>query len=149
MNMIDTEKISAFFAHSPPKFIFWLGRLICSASINSHILIIYEREEIVFLNKGPSWSWSYCRWIYDYLCHQCLSPLTLWARIPFMAKCTRYNIMWSSLPVTCDRSVVLSTNKTDRHDIAEILLIKMASSTVTLIFSFETILSARTKLRNN
>jgi hypothetical protein len=54
--MIDTEKISAFFAHSPPKFIFWLGRLICSASINSHILIIYEREEIVFLNKGPSWS---------------------------------------------------------------------------------------------
>ena len=35
----------------------------------------------------------YC-WIYNYLCNQCLSPLTLWVRSPFMAKCTRYNIMW-------------------------------------------------------
>jgi len=26
------------------------------------------------------------------------------------------------LPVNCDRSVVFSTNKTDRHDITEILL---------------------------
>jgi len=25
--------------------------------------------------KGPSWSWSYGSWIYDYLCNQCLSPL--------------------------------------------------------------------------
>ena len=36
--------------------------------------------------------------------------------------------MWSSLSLTCDRSVVFSeyssffTNKTDRHDIAKILL---------------------------
>jgi hypothetical protein len=33
--------------------------------------------------------------------------------------------MWYSLSVTCDRSVVFSgssTNKTDRHDITEILL---------------------------
>jgi len=26
--------------------------------------------------------------------NQCLSPLTLWVRTPFMARCTRYNIMW-------------------------------------------------------
>jgi len=62
------------------------------------------------------------------LCNQCLSPLKLWVRTPFMAKCTRYNIMWWSLSVTCDRSVVSpgtpvsSTNKTGGHDIAEILL---------------------------
>jgi len=31
------------------------------------------------------------------LCNQCLSPLKLWFRIPLMARCTRYNIMWSSL----------------------------------------------------
>jgi len=43
---------------------------------------------------GPSWTWSYCSWIYNYLCNQCLSPLKLCARIPFMATCTRYNIMW-------------------------------------------------------
>ena len=24
---------------------------------------------------GPSWSWSYGSWIYNYLCDQCLSPL--------------------------------------------------------------------------
>ena len=38
-------------------------------------------------------SWSYGSWIYNYLCNQCLSPLKLWVRIPFMARCTRYN-MW-------------------------------------------------------
>jgi hypothetical protein len=36
-----------------------------------------------------------------------------------------------SLSVTCDRSVVSSTNKTDRHDITEILL-KVALNTITL-----------------
>ena len=28
-----------------------------------------------------SWSWSYGSWIYNYLCNQYLSPLTLWVRI--------------------------------------------------------------------
>ena len=45
-------------------------------------------------------SFSYCsggstrRWIYNDMCNQCLSPLKLWVRTPFMASCTRYNIMW-------------------------------------------------------
>jgi uncharacterized integral membrane protein len=34
----------------------------------------------VFL--GSSWSWPYGSWIYNYLCNQCLSPLTLWVRNP-------------------------------------------------------------------
>jgi len=37
--------------------------------------------------------WSYVSWIYNYLCNQCLSPLKLWVRTPFMARCTQYNIM--------------------------------------------------------
>jgi len=41
---------------------------------------------------GPSWSWSYGRRIYNYLCNQCPSPLMLWVRIPLMARCTWYNI---------------------------------------------------------
>ena len=41
---------------------------------------------------GSSWSWSYGSWIYSYLCNQCLSPLKLRVRTPFMARCTRYNI---------------------------------------------------------
>ena len=32
-----------------------------------------------------------------------LSPLKLWVQTQFMARCTWYNIMWWSLPVTCDR----------------------------------------------
>jgi hypothetical protein len=43
-----------------------------------------------------------------------------------------YNIMWLSLSVTCDRSMVFSrssTNKTDCHDITEILL-KVALNTI-------------------
>jgi hypothetical protein len=47
---------------------------------------------------------------------------------PAHVRCTRYNIMWSSFSVTCDRSVVSSTRKTDSHDIIEILL-KVAFST--------------------
>ena len=33
------------------------------------------------MTEGPSWSWSYSSWIYNYLCYQCLSPLTS-VRIP-------------------------------------------------------------------
>ena len=45
-----------------------------------------------------------------------------------------YNIMWSSLSMTYDRSMIFSetvssTNKIDRHDIAEILL-KVALNTI-------------------
>jgi hypothetical protein len=39
-----------------------------------------------------------------------------------------YIVVWSSFSVTCDRSLVSSTNKTDRHDITEILL-KVALNT--------------------
>jgi len=45
-------------------------------------------------SKGPSWSLSYSSWNYNYMFSQCLSPLKLWVRTPFMAMCTRYNIMW-------------------------------------------------------
>jgi hypothetical protein len=72
--------------------------------------VTYLRFFIAILHTtelGPSWSWSYGSSIY-YLCNQCLSSLKLWVRIPFMGRCTRYNIIWSSLSVTCDRLVVLS-----------------------------------------
>jgi len=41
--------------------------------------------EQVIIFQHPSCSWSYGSWIYNYLCNQCLSPLTLWARILLMA----------------------------------------------------------------
>ena len=75
---------------------------------------------------GQLWLWSYDSWIYNYLCNQYLSPLKLWVRTPFMARCTRYNFSWGTL--------ITSTNKNDYHDIAEILL-KLALNTITLILN--------------
>jgi len=63
---------------------------------------------LLLLINRSSWWWSYGSWIYNYLCNQCLWPLKLWLRIPLMERCTRYNIMWSSLSVTRDRSVLSS-----------------------------------------
>ena len=35
-------------------------------------------------------------------------PLKLWIQTLFMARCTQYNIMWNSLSVTYDTSLVFS-----------------------------------------
>ena len=59
--------------------------------------------------RGPSWSWSYDSWIYNYLYNQSLSTLKLWVRIPLMERCTWYNIMWWSLWFT-PGTPVSSTN---------------------------------------
>ena len=41
------------------------------------------------------WSWSYGSCIYNYLCNQCLSPLTIWVWIP---------LMWGVLDtILCDK----------------------------------------------
>jgi hypothetical protein len=73
----------------------------------------------------------------------------LWVRTPFMTRCTRYNIMWSSLsgPTTgrwfSPSTPTSSTNKNDRHDITEILL-KVALNTInqpyhlTIIYNYYT-----------
>jgi len=73
------------------------------------------------------------------LCNQCLSTLKFWVWILLIVRCNRYNNMWYSLSMTCDRSLVFSgyrtpvsaANKTDRHGITEILL-KVALYTMTL-----------------
>jgi hypothetical protein len=70
---------------------------------------------------------SMVRWIYNYLCNQCLSPLTLWVRTLL-----RRGVLDTTL---CDKvrqwlaiswwfslgTPVSSTNETDRHYITEIL----------------------------
>jgi hypothetical protein len=85
--------------------------------------------------KGPSWLWLYGCLIYNYLCNQYLSPLTLWVRIPL-----RRGVLYTTL---CDEvcqwlatgqwfspgTLVSSTNKADCHDITEILL-KVALNTI-------------------
>jgi len=49
-----------------------------------HISMEYAIKTIYYIciQKVPSWSWSYGRKIYNYMCNQCLSLLTLWVRMP-------------------------------------------------------------------
>ena len=90
------------------------------------------------LSRGCRWPWSYGSWIYNYLCNQCLSPLTLWVRIQL-----RRGVLDTTL---CDKlcqwlavgrwfsrgTPVSSANlKTELHNIAEILL-KVALNTIML-----------------
>jgi len=84
--------------------------------------------QINSLRGEPSWPWSCGSWIYNYLCKQCLSPLT-WVQIRIRARCT----------ILCDEGcqwlaagqwfssgpLVSSTNKKYLHDITELML-KMA-----------------------
>jgi hypothetical protein len=55
-------------------------------------------------NISSQYRWS----LFVLLCNQCQSPLMFWVRIPFMASCTRFNIMWTSLSVMYDRWMVVS-----------------------------------------
>ena len=88
---------------------------------------------MTILIEGQSRPWSYGSWIYNYICNQYLSPLMLWVWILIRARCA----------TLCDKvcrwlatgrwfspgTSVSSTNKTDYHDITEILL-KMTLNTI-------------------
>ena len=85
---------------------------------------------MLYIFEGLSWPWSYGSWIYDYLCNQCLSPLMLWVRILIRARCTTLcDKVCQWLATSRGFSAVSPTNKTDHHDITEILL-KVALSTI-------------------
>ena len=74
----------------------------------------------------------YDSWIYNYLCKECLSPQSSWRGVIDTTLCDKVcqwlaTDQWflSGIPVS-------SINKTDRHDITEILL-KVALNTMNLI----------------
>jgi hypothetical protein len=118
-----------FFFQNMKKLLEKVSTLLFKLSANEYVFYFV----FYILILGPSWPWSYGSWIYNYLCDQCLSPLMLWVRISIRARCTTFcdtvcqwlaTGQWFSLG-----PLVYSTNKTDRHDIAEILL-KVALSTI-------------------
>ena len=91
----------------------------------------------ICLKLERSWWRLHSSWIYNYLCNQCLSPLNCefeslsWRGVLDTMLCCKVcqwlpTGRWFS-PCTS----VSSTNKTDRHDITEILL-KVALNTITL-----------------
>jgi hypothetical protein len=98
----------------------WFWKFFSMWKLHCFILIIYLTDSFF---RGPSLSWLNGSWIYNYLCNQCLSPLKLWVRAPFDATLCDKVCQWL---VTCRwfslGTLVSSTNKTDRHDITEILL---------------------------
>ena len=125
----------------------WCVQLYCSLIetpsatyyiFSCQIMIMFISVIIIYISCiwefwGPLW--SYGSWIY--LCNQCLSPLTLWVRIPLgrgvldttlCDKVCQWLVSgrWFS-PGTTDSS----TNKTYRHDIA-LKLLTVALNTITL-----------------
>ena len=70
----------------------------------------------------PLWSLLYCSWIYNYLCNQCLSPLTLWVRIQFKrcvldtTLCDKVCLWLVASSWFVQGTLVFSTNKTDNNN---------------------------------
>jgi hypothetical protein len=98
----------------------------CNYNLNGTIVYIKLLER-------PSCPWSYGIWNYNYLCNQYLSPLKLWERIHVLdATLCDKSCQWLVLGQWFSPATPFSsTNKTDRHDIAEILL-KVVLNTITL-----------------
>jgi hypothetical protein len=117
-----------------------LFRIIINFQISrwslSYLNVCLRRMKMSVLIQ-PLWSWWYGSWInnYLYLYKQCLSPLTLWVRIPH-----RRGVLYATL---CDKvcqwlaagrrfshgTPDYSSSKTNRHDITEILW-KVALNTI-------------------
>jgi len=76
-----------------------MGEICILVSSGTHLYTLLQ------MVQGPSWSWSYCSWIYNHLCNQFLSPLMLWVQILIRARCTA---LCDKVWVTCDRSMVFS-----------------------------------------
>jgi hypothetical protein len=122
------------FSHCIGTRVFLLFSLVSS--------FISARSILQSRGSSWSWSWSYGSWIYKYLCNQCLSPLTLWVQNPVQGEV--YSIQHYVIKFVSNLAAgqwfspgmpVSSTNKTDRHNIAEILL-KVALNTLTLTLCF-------------
>jgi hypothetical protein len=89
----------------------WIWHLII------YVFCIYKL--FLYLVLGPSGLWSYGSWIYNHLCNKCLIISKVMSSNPVHGKDVLNTTLCESLSVTCDRSVVPSTNKTDHNDKTE------------------------------
>jgi hypothetical protein len=114
-SIIILHPISYFY------FYLWRSREWLTLSSVLEIVHYYDLCPFTIFFSGPSL--SYGNWIYNYLCNQCLS---------FHHLCCEFEFWFSS------DTPVSATNKTDLHDITEILM-KVPFNTMTIIltiFSF-------------
>jgi hypothetical protein len=100
---------------------------------------VFARNRIMYLEcSNMSTSELFVVVIVSYLCNWCLSPLTLWVQTPFGRGVLNTTLcdwvcQWFAAGRWCSPgSPVSSINKTDHHDIIEILL-KVALHPITLI----------------
>jgi len=108
-------------------------------SINTQTLIIIHTVSFLLISYNLIFrrlsvvAVIYGSWIYNYICNQCLSPLMLWVRIPIRVRrttlCDKVCQWLATSRWFSPGPPVSSTNKTDRHDITEILL-KVALNTI-------------------
>jgi hypothetical protein len=95
---------------------------VCTVFANCYCSFVYK--PLCSNMRGPSWLWSDGSW--NYLCHQCISPPMWWVRISIRARCTplcdKVDQWLATGRCFFPGPPVSSTNKTDRHDITQILL---------------------------
>ena len=99
--------------------------------------IFVSIETYLYTHEGLLWSWSYGSWVYNFLCNRCLSPLTLWVQIRLRGgeldtiMCDELGQWLAAVLWFSPGTPVSSTNKTNLHNITEILL-KLGLNIVTL-----------------
>ena len=103
---------------------------------NSSHLSKHFRKDINTLWRS-SWPWSYGSWIYNYLCNRCLCHYSCefeprsWRVVIDTTLCDKV-CQWLTTGRWFSPGISVSTtNKTDCHDITEILL-KVALNTITI-----------------
>ena len=88
------------------------------------------------ITEGPSWSWSYVSWIYNYLCNRYQSPLKLWVQIQLRrvvldtAYCDTVCKWLATGRWFSPGTIVSSSNKISCHDTTDILLKEVALFTI-------------------
>ena len=70
------------------------GLMLFFCRINTILIQCLEIWSLYVFSVTLEKGWVNLTSIYNYMCNQCLSPLKLWGRIPLMARCTQYIIMW-------------------------------------------------------
>ena len=140
------------------KLVLWYAMFIWSAKSKScrkfiwiwcDCLLSYDMRTLYF-KLGPSWPWSYGSWIYNYLCNQWLSLLILWVRISIRARLSTLCYKVCQWLATGRRfspgPSVSSTNNTDSHAIAKVLL-KVALNTKQTNKQSETLYQFKCQIR--
>ena len=94
------------------------------SNLNLYIILVYAFEvefNLHLIFRGPSWSWSYGSWIYNYMCNQSLSSLKLfeprsWRGVLDATVCDKVCQLLPTSQWFSPCTLVSSTNKPDQYN---------------------------------